>query len=74
MSQNKDINSIVEMLLEFKGEKIKQYCQNKLDQGLNPLEILEELSLLQKLQELTVQPFPSKLCLVCCVVFYSLTG
>ena len=35
-----DIKEIVNMLLDFKGEKINQFCSRQLDQGVNPYEIL----------------------------------
>ena len=39
-----DVKGIVEMLLDFKGEKIIEFCRGRLDEGVDPYEIFKELS------------------------------
>jgi 5-methyltetrahydrofolate--homocysteine methyltransferase len=45
MSKKNEIRRIIEVLLDFKGNKIKEYCENKLDQSMDPYDIFNELSL-----------------------------
>ena len=40
-----DVRGIVEMLLDFKGEKIIEFCRERLEEGVNPYDIFEELSM-----------------------------
>lgn len=44
MSRKKEIKEILDVLLDYKGEKIKDYCSNRLSQGMNPYDIFNELS------------------------------
>jgi len=39
-----NLKDILEILLDFKGQKIKDYCAEKLKQGVDPYEIFKELS------------------------------
>jgi len=44
MSRKKEIKEILDILLDYKGEKIKDYCSNRLSQGMDPYDIFNELS------------------------------
>lgn len=44
MSRKKEIKEILDVLLDYKGEKIKDYCSNRLSQGMDPYDIFNELS------------------------------
>lgn len=44
MSSKNDIKEILEVLLDFKGEKIEDYCTNKLSENIEPHDIFNELS------------------------------
>lgn len=44
MSEKLDLKKILEILLDFKGEKIKNYCSEKLKQDTDPYDIFSELS------------------------------
>lgn len=44
MSRKKEIKEILDVLLDYKGEKIKNYCSNRLSQGMDPYDIFNELS------------------------------
>ncbi len=42
--KNSNLKAIVDILLDFKGEKIIEYCSQKLSQAADPYSILTELS------------------------------
>lgn len=44
MSEKVDLKKILDVLLDFKGKKIKDYCSEKLKQGIDPYDIFSELS------------------------------
>ncbi|MBA7504085.1 Glutamate mutase sigma subunit [subsurface metagenome] len=44
MPEKMDLKKILEPLLDFKGEKIKDYCSEKIKQGMDPYDIFSELS------------------------------
>lgn len=44
MPEKVDLKKILEILLDFKGEKIKDYCSEKIKQGMDPYDIFSELS------------------------------
>lgn len=39
-----DLKTIINVLLDFRGEKIKKYCLDRLNQNIDPYEIFNELS------------------------------
>jgi 5-methyltetrahydrofolate--homocysteine methyltransferase len=43
MVERKKLKQILEVLLDFKGEKIKDYCARKLKEGVDPYDIIGEL-------------------------------
>jgi trimethylamine corrinoid protein len=45
MTKKIEIKEILDVLLDFKGEKIKDYCLEKLSDGIDPYDIFNELSL-----------------------------
>ncbi len=45
MTKKIEIKDILDVLLDFRGEKIKDYCSRKLGEGIDPYEIFKELSL-----------------------------
>jgi len=40
-----DLKKILEVLLDFKGKKIREFCQERLSKNIDPYEIFNELSL-----------------------------
>jgi len=45
MTKKNEIRKIIEILLSFRGDKIGEYCEKKIDQGIDPYKIFGELSL-----------------------------
>jgi hypothetical protein len=41
---SKKINDILEILLDFEGVKVRDYCERKLNEGLNPYDVFKELT------------------------------
>jgi 5-methyltetrahydrofolate--homocysteine methyltransferase len=39
-----DLKSLIDMLLDFKGEKIPEFCKRRLEEGVDPYQVFKELS------------------------------
>jgi len=44
LGEAKNLKEVLEVLLDFKGDKIKDYCARKLKEGVDPYDIIKELS------------------------------